>query len=285
MVVPFVEVCVTRSTVRKSALRRSSGDGVIAARTTRVIARPVRPGRESSVWRSRGHPRSPDERASAGAVRSTHDPTAGPDDERPAAGSPIPRVLVDLFVAVVVAVLSVADVGVGVRRATPGERPVDAARLRARDRRLGSLLLAAAPRSSCSRSSPPPSHVLPARVRRVLVGARPAGAVRGRRPRRAPPAGVVGDQSIVVVLLVAAASACSIAATASTTCTAVSMAAFLVAAIAAGVIIRNRERIFVDTERRAAAGRSRPPGGSRTRRHPASGAASPARCTTSSPTA
>jgi signal transduction histidine kinase len=35
--------------------------------------------------------------------------------------------------------------------------------------------------------------------------------------------------------------------------TALSMIAFLAAAIAAGVIIRNRERIFVDTERRAAA--------------------------------
>ena len=35
--------------------------------------------------------------------------------------------------------------------------------------------------------------------------------------------------------------------------TALSMIGFLVAAIAAGVVIRNRERIFVDTERRAAA--------------------------------
>ena len=35
--------------------------------------------------------------------------------------------------------------------------------------------------------------------------------------------------------------------------TALSMVAFLAAAIAAGVLIRNRERIFVDTERRAAA--------------------------------
>ena len=35
--------------------------------------------------------------------------------------------------------------------------------------------------------------------------------------------------------------------------TALSVAAFLIGAIAAGVIIRNRERIFVDTERRAAA--------------------------------
>jgi signal transduction histidine kinase len=35
--------------------------------------------------------------------------------------------------------------------------------------------------------------------------------------------------------------------------TALSVAAFLVGAIAAGVVIRNRERIFVDTERRAAA--------------------------------
>ena len=33
----------------------------------------------------------------------------------------------------------------------------------------------------------------------------------------------------------------------------VSMVGFLAGAIAAGVIIRNRERIFVDTERRAAA--------------------------------
>jgi signal transduction histidine kinase len=35
--------------------------------------------------------------------------------------------------------------------------------------------------------------------------------------------------------------------------TALSMAAFLIGAIVAGVVIRNRERIFVDTERRAAA--------------------------------
>ncbi len=35
--------------------------------------------------------------------------------------------------------------------------------------------------------------------------------------------------------------------------TALSMSGFLIAAVVAGVIIRNRERIFVDTERRAAA--------------------------------
>jgi hypothetical protein len=47
--------------------------------------------------------------------------------------------------------------------------------------------------------------------------------------------------------------------------TALSMVAFLVAAIAAGVLIRNRERIFVDTERRAAAAEADRPRRSRTR--------------------
>ena len=51
--------------------------------------------------------------------------------------------------------------------------------------------------------------------------------------------------------------------------TALSMSGFLIAAVVAGVIIRNRERIFVDTERRAAAaeadraGRSRAGGAQR----------------------
>jgi signal transduction histidine kinase len=165
-----------------------------------------------------------------------------------------PRVLVDVVVAAVVAVLSVLDVGSASAEAMPGERPADA---------LAYALVVAASVSLVWRRRAPIA---------VLAGVCAAVAAFWLRGHGAF-VSVLGLSAFFAVaahaehrrrawwalglawvgLMLAASVSLLDTADGFAHLTAFSVAAFLIGAIAAGVIIRNRERIFVDTERRAAA--------------------------------
>mgnify|MGYP001312387523 CR=1 FL=1 len=165
-----------------------------------------------------------------------------------------PRVLIDVVVAVVVAVLSVVEVSTTSAEALPGERTADGF----------AYLLVIAGSSSLVWRRRTPIGVL-AIVSGVLVTfwlrghgaflsvlglpAMYAVAAHAEHRRRAWwSLGVA-----CVVLLLAASVSVLDRPDGFEYLQLVSIAAFLVGAIAAGVVIRNRERIFVDTERRAAA--------------------------------
>ena len=168
--------------------------------------------------------------------------------------TPDPRMLVDVVVAAVVAVLSVLDVGAASAEAMPGERPADA---------LAYALVVAGSVSLVWRRRAPIAVLAGvcavvaafwlrghgAFVSVLGLSAFFAVAAHAEHRRRAWWAlGIawVGLMLVASVSLLDTADGFD-------HLTAFSVAAFLIGAIAAGVIIRNRERIFVDTERRAAA--------------------------------
>jgi signal transduction histidine kinase len=164
-----------------------------------------------------------------------------------------PRRLVDLLVVVVVAVLSVADVASASTARVAGERPADA---------LAYVLVLAGSVSLYWRRRAPLAVL--AFVTAVVVTmylsdysaylsvlgltGLYAAAAHAEHRRRAWWA--IGISS--TCLIGAACVSLLDRPEGFAYLTVVSMVGFLMAAIAAGVIIRNRERIFVDTERRAA---------------------------------
>jgi signal transduction histidine kinase len=168
--------------------------------------------------------------------------------------APDARLLVDLAVAALVGVFSVFDVATAAAEDVPGERPADA---------LAYVLVVAASVSLVWRRRAP--VVVLAFVTAVLVTfwlrdhgaflavlglpALYAVAAHSEHRRRAWWAVTLS----CVSLMLAASISLLDTADGFAYFTAISMAAFLIGAIAVGVVMRNRERIFVDTERRAAA--------------------------------
>lgn len=161
--------------------------------------------------------------------------------------------LVDLFVVVVVALLAVADVASTANTTEAWQRPVDA---------LAYILVLAGSVSLYWRRRAPIAVLAFVTAVIVVVYLREYGAflsvlglpalyavaAHEDRRRRAWWA-----MSIATIALIVAASLSVLdRPDGFAYLTAVSMIGFLAAAVAAGVIIRNRERIFVDTERRAA---------------------------------
>jgi signal transduction histidine kinase len=165
-----------------------------------------------------------------------------------------PRVLIDLVVGAVVGVLSVTEVAMASSEPLPGDRTADA---------LAYALVVAGSVSLVWRRRAPIAVL--AFVTAVVttfwlrgygalmsvlgLPALYAVAAHAEHRMRAWWAMV----SASVVLLVAACFSVLDRPDGFAYLQAFSVAAFLIAAIAAGVLIRNRERIFVDTERRAAA--------------------------------
>jgi signal transduction histidine kinase len=164
-----------------------------------------------------------------------------------------PRRLVDLLVVVVVGVLSVADVASANDIGIQGQRPVDA---------LAYVLVIAGSVSLYWRRRAP--IVVLAFVTAVLIamylreygaflsvlGLPALYAVAAHEEHRSRAWWALGLSC--AGLLVAASVSLLDRPEGFAYLTLVSMVVFLAAAVAAGVIIRNRERIFVDTERRAA---------------------------------
>jgi len=165
-----------------------------------------------------------------------------------------PRVLVDVVVAAVVAVLAVVELTTTSAEPLPGERPADAFAY--------AIVIAGSLCLAWRRRQP---IVVLALVTAVLITiwlrghaallsvlglpALYAVAAHGEHRRRAWWAMTT---ACVVILAVACFTVLD-RPEGFDILQGLSISAFLVAAIAAGVLIRNRERIFVDTERRAAA--------------------------------
>ena len=165
-----------------------------------------------------------------------------------------PRVLIDLVVAAVVAVLAVVEVVTTSAELLPGDRPADAFAY--------ALVIAGSISLVWRRRVPIAVLTIVAAVLIVFwlrghaallsvlgLPALYAVAAHDEHRRRAWWAMVTG----CVVLLVAASVTVLDRPDGFAILQGLSIAAFLAGAIAAGVLIRNRERIFVDTERRAAA--------------------------------
>jgi signal transduction histidine kinase len=165
-----------------------------------------------------------------------------------------PRVVVDAAVAVVVAVLSVVDVASESDLARPGDRPADA---------LAYGLVIAGSLSLFWRRRAPIAVLGIVNAVLITMYLREYGAfvavlglpalyavaAHEENRRRAWWAMITAS----VALLLAAGVSVLDTEDGFAYFTALSVMAFLAAAIAAGVLIRNRERIFVDAERRAAA--------------------------------
>ncbi len=165
-----------------------------------------------------------------------------------------PRVLVDLVVATVVAVLSVVEVAATSAEPLPGERPADA---------LAYALVIAGSIALVWRRRVPVAVLAVVSVVLIVFWSRGhaallsvlglpalyAVAAHCEHRRRAWWAMATAG----VVLMVAASLSVLDRPEGFAYLQALSIAAFLAGAVAAGVLIRNRERIFVDTERRAAA--------------------------------
>lgn len=165
-----------------------------------------------------------------------------------------PRALVDLLVAAVVAVLSVFDVASASAQATAGQRPADA---------LAYALIVAGSVSLVWRRRTPIAVLAIVTAALIAYWLRDHGAylsvlglaalfavaAHAEHRRRAWWVMVVA----CVVLMLAASASLLDTREGFAYLTALSMTAFLIGAIAAGVVVRNRERIFVDTERRALA--------------------------------
>ena len=165
-----------------------------------------------------------------------------------------PRVLVDAAVAVAVAVLSVVDLASSSAVVQPGQRPADA---------LAYVLVIVGSLNLFWRRRAPIAVL--AIVTAVLVvcylreygaylavlglPALYAVAAHEEHRRRAWWAMIMS----CVVLMLAASVSLLDTEDGFAHFTALSMVAFLAAGIGAGLLIRNRERIFIDTERRAAA--------------------------------
>ncbi len=165
-----------------------------------------------------------------------------------------PRVLVDVAVAVVVAVLSVVDVASASAVVQPGQRSADA---------LAYALVVVGSLNLFWRRRAPIAVLAIVTIVLVAMYLREYGAylsvlglpalyavaAHEEHRRRAWWAMITAS----VVLMVAASVSLLDTEDGFAYFTALSMIAFLAAGIGAGVLIRNRERIFVDTERRAAA--------------------------------
>lgn len=162
--------------------------------------------------------------------------------------------MVDLVVATVVTVLSVVDVASASAEHLPGERAADG---------FAYALVIAGSASMVWRRRAPIAVL--AIVTTVLItfwlrdhgallavlGLPALYAVAAHEERRRRAWWALGV--VCVVLMLAASVSVLDRPDGFAYLTALSVTAFLIASIAAGVIIRNRERIFVDTERRAAA--------------------------------
>jgi len=164
-----------------------------------------------------------------------------------------PGRLVDVFVVVVVALLAVADVATAADNTEPWQRPVDA---------LAYVLVLAGSVSLYWRRRAPILVLAFVTIVIVIVYLREYGAFLSVLGLPALYAVAAHEQHrrrawwAVVIATVALMGAASVSVLDQPDgfayLTAVSMIGFLAAAVAAGVIIRNRERIFVDTELRAA---------------------------------
>ncbi|MGD9701162.1 MAG: sensor histidine kinase [Acidimicrobiia bacterium] len=168
--------------------------------------------------------------------------------------APDPRVLVDLVVAAVVAVLSVLDVASASAEGMPGERPADAVAY--------ALVVAGSVTLVWRRRAPIAVLAVVTAVVATfwlrdhgaflsVLGLSAFFAVAAHAEHRRRAWWALG--LAWVAMMVAASVSLLDTADGFGYLTAFSVAAFLIGAIAAGVIVRNRERIFVDTERRAAA--------------------------------
>jgi signal transduction histidine kinase len=164
------------------------------------------------------------------------------------------RMLVDVLVAALVGVFAVFDVATASAHDVPGERPADA---------VAYLLVVAASASLVWRRRAPITVLVVVTALISTFWLRDHGAylsVLGL-PALYAVAAHADDRRrawwaltlSIVVLMVAASVSLLDTADGFEYLNACSVTAFLIGAIAAGVVIRNRERIFVDTERRAAA--------------------------------
>jgi signal transduction histidine kinase len=165
-----------------------------------------------------------------------------------------PRVLVDVAVAVVVAVLSVVDVASASAVVQPGQRSADA--LAYALVVVGSLNLFWRRRAPIAVLAIVTIVLVAMYLREYdaylsVLGLPALYAVAAHEEHRARAWWAMITAS--VVLVVAASVSLLDTEDGFAYFTALSMIAFLAAGIGAGVLIRNRERIFVDTERRAAA--------------------------------
>ena len=167
--------------------------------------------------------------------------------------APEPRLVVDLVVAGVVATLAVIDVASSSSARLPGERPADV---------IAYALVVGGSVSLVWRRRAPFTVLAVVTAALLVFWLRDHGAylavlglpalyaVAAHAERRRRAWWALG-LSCVALMLVASLTLLD-REDGYAALTALSMAAFLIAAIVAGVIIRNRERIFVDTERRAA---------------------------------
>jgi signal transduction histidine kinase len=165
-----------------------------------------------------------------------------------------PRVLVDLAVAVAVAVLSVVDLASSSADVQPGQRPADA---------LAYALVIVGSLNLFWRRRAPIAVLAIVTAVLVVCYLREYGAYLSVLGLPALYAVAAHEEhrwrawwamiTACIVLLLAASVSLLDTEDGFAYFTALSMVAFLAAGIGAGVLIRNRERIFVDTERRAAA--------------------------------
>ena len=187
------------------------------------------------------------------AVRSTHESAVVVAVRVRRRWSGDPRVVVDVVVAVVVAVLSVVDVAAA-NDASRGQRPADA---------LAYALVITASLNLFWRRRAPIAVLAYVTAAVAAMYLRDYGAFLSVLGLPALYAVAAHEDHRRRAWLAMVASCFVLLAAASVSLldtddgfdflTALSMITFLAAAIVAGVIIRNRERIFVDTERRAAA--------------------------------
>jgi signal transduction histidine kinase len=187
------------------------------------------------------------------ALRSTHESTVGTPMRVTRPSFADPRVVVDVAVAVVVAVLAVVDVASESDLAGPGDRPADAVAYGLVI--AGSLSLFWRRRAPVAVLGIVTAVIITMYLRDygaflAVLGlpALYAVAAHEENRRRAWWAMILA----CVALLLAAGVSVLDTDDGFAYFTALSVIAFLAAAIAAGVLIRNRERIFVDAERRAA---------------------------------
>jgi signal transduction histidine kinase len=167
---------------------------------------------------------------------------------------PDPRVLVDLFVVVVVAVFSVVDVAQASGERLPGERTADG---------WAYALVVVGSVSLLWRRRFPVAVLAIVSAALIAYWLRDHGAYLAVLGLPALFAVAVHDENrrrawwalvlACVALMIAASLSVLDQPDGFAYLTALSMTAFLVGAIVAGVVVRNRHRIFVDTERRAAA--------------------------------
>jgi len=237
----------------------SNGDGSVAA--GRPAAASIRCDERRIVEpadRRRRHPfggraigRPPDDRLRAGRYRRRMQHRATDASARSWARRP--RTLVDLAIAGVVAVLAVVEVSVSSAERPPGERAADVVAY--------ALVTAGAAALVARRRAPVPVFALVSAALATywirdhgallaVLGLPAVFAVAAHEPRRTRAwwALAVGCGALLLVASVSVFDTPEGFAWLQ----ALSVTAFLIGATVAGVVVRHRERIFVDTERRAA---------------------------------